>query len=219
MWMHFVTSSFFFSFWCVCDSVGSICFLPPGLLVYFSDVVKASICDTSVILRRYCCFFFMSSGTLLRDFYKFGWHPSASICICFQQSESRSVISNSLRPHRLYSPWNSPGQNTGVGSHSLLLGIFPTQGLNPGLPRCRWILHQLSHKGSPASNKHTWNPDLTSGGYFLLYVFLSLSLPSLKFTLLNSTILHMKISRGKENTDLWCSFLKTTCPDLSLQFS
>ena len=47
------------------------------------------------------------------------------------------------------SPWNSPGQNTGVGSLSLLQGIFPTQGLNAGLPHCRWILYQLSHKGSP----------------------------------------------------------------------
>ena len=47
-------------------------------------------------------------------------------------------------------PWNSPGQNTGVGSLSLLQGIFPTQGLNPGLPHyCGWILYQLSHKGSP----------------------------------------------------------------------
>ena len=46
-------------------------------------------------------------------------------------------------------PWNFPGQNTGVGSLSLLQGIFPTQGLNPGLPHCRWILYQLSHKGSP----------------------------------------------------------------------
>ena len=46
-------------------------------------------------------------------------------------------------------PWNSPGQNTGVGSHSLLQGIFPTQGLNPGLPHCGWILYQLSHQGSP----------------------------------------------------------------------
>ena len=46
-------------------------------------------------------------------------------------------------------PWNSPGQNTGVGSLSLLQGIFPTQGSNPGLPRCRRILYQLSHKGSP----------------------------------------------------------------------
>ena len=46
-------------------------------------------------------------------------------------------------------PWNSPGQNTRVGSLSLLRGIFPTQGLNPGFPHCRQILHQLSHKGSP----------------------------------------------------------------------
>ena len=50
---------------------------------------------------------------------------------------------------RLLCAWNSPGQNTGVGSLSLLQGIFPTQGSNPGLPHCRWILYQLSHKGSP----------------------------------------------------------------------
>ena len=47
------------------------------------------------------------------------------------------------------SPWNSPGQNTGVGSLSLLQGIFPTQGSNPCLLHCRWILYQLNHKGSP----------------------------------------------------------------------
>ena len=64
-------------------------------------------------------------------------------------SESRLVLSSSLRPHGLYSPWNSLGQNTGVGSLSLLQGIFPTQGSKPGLPHCRWILYQLSHKGSP----------------------------------------------------------------------
>ena len=45
-------------------------------------------------------------------------------------------------------PWNSPGQNTGVGSHSLLQGIFPTQGLNPGLLHGRRILYHLSHQGS-----------------------------------------------------------------------
>ena len=45
--------------------------------------------------------------------------------------------------------WNSPGQNTGVGSLSLLQRIFPTQGLNSGLLHCRRILYQLSHKGSP----------------------------------------------------------------------
>ena len=64
------------------------------------------------------------------------------------KSESHSVMSSSLWHHGLYSPWNSPGQNTGVGSHSLLQGIFPTQGSNPGLPHCRKILYQLSHKGS-----------------------------------------------------------------------
>ena len=47
-----------------------------------------------------------------------------------------------------FSPWNSPGQNTGVGSLSLLQGIFPTQGLNPGLLHCRQIFYCLSHKGS-----------------------------------------------------------------------
>ena len=46
-------------------------------------------------------------------------------------------------------PWNSPGQNTGVVSLSLLWGIFPSQGLNPGLPYCRWILYQLNHQGGP----------------------------------------------------------------------
>ena len=65
------------------------------------------------------------------------------------ESESHSVVSDSFRPHGLYRPWNSPGQNTGVGSLSLLQGIFPTQGLNPGLLPCRWILYQLSHQGSP----------------------------------------------------------------------
>ena len=65
------------------------------------------------------------------------------------ESESCSVVSDSLQPHGLYSPWNSPGQDTRVGSLSHLQGIFPTQGSNPGLPHCRWILYQLSHKGSP----------------------------------------------------------------------
>ena len=58
-------------------------------------------------------------------------------------------MSDSLRPHGLDSPWNSPGQNTGVGCLSLLQGIFPTQGLNPGLPQCWWILYRLRHQGSP----------------------------------------------------------------------
>ena len=63
--------------------------------------------------------------------------------------ESCSVMSDSLSPHRLYSPWNSPGRNNGVGTLSLLQGVFLTQRLNPGLPHGRRILYQLCHKGSP----------------------------------------------------------------------
>jgi len=79
-----------------------------------------------------------------------------------------------------YSPWNSPSQNTGVGSLSLLQGIFPTQGLNPGLPHYRQILYQLSYKGSPRilewiaypfSRESSWPRDQTgvsciAGGFF-----------------------------------------------------
>ena len=54
-----------------------------------------------------------------------------------------------LRPHELYSPRNSPSQNIGVGSFSLLQGIFPTQESNPGLPYCKRILYQLSYQRSP----------------------------------------------------------------------
>ena len=59
-------------------------------------------------------------------------------------------VTHGLYPARLLSPWNSPGKNTGVGSRSLLQGIFPTWGLNPGPAYCRQILYHLSHQGSPA---------------------------------------------------------------------
>ena len=51
-----------------------------------------------------------------------------------------------MQPHGLCSPWNSPGQNTRVDSLSFLQGILPTQGSKPGLPHCRWVLYQLSHR-------------------------------------------------------------------------
>ena len=95
-------------------------------------------------------------------------------------SESCSVMSDSLLLHGLYSPWNSPGQNTGVGSLSFLQGIFPIQRSNPGLPHCRWILYQLSHMGSPRvlewvaysfSSRSSWPRNRTgvsciAGGFF-----------------------------------------------------
>ena len=79
------------------------------------------------------------------------WNISLCVCVyvCVCVCEGCSVMSSPLQPHGLYSPWHSPGQNTGVGSLSLLQGIFPTQGSNPGLPNCRQVLYQLSHQGSP----------------------------------------------------------------------
>ena len=77
------------------------------------------------------------------------WSPVSGVLLERSEVESRSVMSDSLQPHRLYSPWNSSGQNTAVGSLSLFQGIFPTQGSNRGLPQCRWILYQLSHQRSP----------------------------------------------------------------------
>ena len=61
-------------------------------------------------------------------------------------------MSDSLQPHGLYRPWNSPGQNTGVGSLSLIQGILPTQGLNPGRQHCRWILYQLAEPQEKPKN-------------------------------------------------------------------
>ena len=71
-------------------------------------------------------------------------------------SESRSLVSESLRPHGLYSPWNSPGQNTGVGSLSFLQQIFLTQESNGGLLHCRRILYQLSYRGR-LTHTHRFN--------------------------------------------------------------
>ena len=48
-----------------------------------------------------------------------------------------------------YTVHGIPSKNTGVGSHALSQGIFPTQGLNPGRPHCRQIIYHLSHQGSP----------------------------------------------------------------------
>ena len=70
-------------------------------------------------------------------------------------SEAPSVRFSSVQlfvtlwqPARLLGPWGFLGRNTGVGCHSLLQGIFPTQGSNPGLLHCRRILYHLRHLGS-----------------------------------------------------------------------
>ena len=76
------------------------------------------------------------------------WHWMLSSQKIARDRVSHSVMSDSLQPHGLQSArplcqWNSPG-NTGVGCYSLLQGISPTQGSNPGLLHCRQILYRLS---------------------------------------------------------------------------
>ena len=66
-------------------------------------------------------------------------------------------------PPRSSVPGYSLGKNTGMGCHALLQGIFLTQGSNPGLPRCRWILYHLSHQGRPRILE--WVAYLFSRGY------------------------------------------------------
>ena len=81
--------------------------------------------------------------------------------------KSLSPVQLFATPWTLYSLWNSPGQNTGVGSLPLLQGIFLTQGLNPGLLHCRQIFYQLSHKGTgkvDIKNMTNWNANYTPLG-------------------------------------------------------
>ena len=74
-----------------------------------------------------------------------------SLCACVLNCFSRLTLCNSMDCSPPASPvhGDSPGKNTGVGCHVLLQGIFPTQGLNPGLLHCRQIFYSLSHQGSP----------------------------------------------------------------------
>ena len=62
---------------------------------------------------------------------------------------SKSLRPCGVYPTRILRPWDFPGKSTGVGCQSLLQGIFPTQGSNPGLLHCRQMLYRLSHQGSP----------------------------------------------------------------------
>ena len=81
---------------------------------------------------------------------RFSKQTQICVCVCI----SRLIVSSSLglhglQPTRLLCPWNSSGKNTGVGCHSFLQGIFPSQGSNSNLLHCKQILYLLSHQGSP----------------------------------------------------------------------
>ena len=103
------------------------------------DFIHNSADTDSNLSQEALCFL---AYKLLRGSIKPGWYSGC-------ESESHLVMSDSLRPHLLYSPWNLLGQNTGVGSLSLLQWIFQAQESNQGLPHCRRILYQLSYEGSP----------------------------------------------------------------------
>ena len=74
----------------------------------------------------------------------------ASVCVCLVTQLCLTLCDPmNCSPPDSSVHEDSPGKNTGVGCHALLQGIFPTQGSNPSLPHCRWILYHLSHQGSP----------------------------------------------------------------------
>ena len=127
--------------------IASVVIFMFGLVKNVDSSVRKPVDDTSVldklsVLSSSCtiCTWKWNSDLLTIPVFFFFIFNN---CLC----ESHSVVSDSLRPYGLYSPWNSPGQNTEVGSCSLLVGIFPTQRSNPGLQHCRWFLYQLSHQG------------------------------------------------------------------------
>ena len=120
--------------------------LCPALHTSPNSAPKATQCNTArhpFTLWKFLELYFYLNFLLLCPFFliRNSW--------TLIRSESRSVVSDSLWPRGLYSPWNSPGQNTGVDSPSLLQGIFAIQGSNPDLLHCRQILCQLSYEVAP----------------------------------------------------------------------
>ena len=83
----------------------------------------------------------------------------------FERSESVSCSVVSWTVARLLCPWNTPGKRTGVGCHTLIQGIFPTQVMNPGLPLCRQILYRLSHHGFIWRNNLTIKDNKATAGH------------------------------------------------------
>ena len=126
---------------------------------------------------------------------QYRWRHSLHwLFIVFYYTVSCLMVSNSLRPHGLWSTrlpcsWNSPGKNTEVGCHSLLQEIFLTRGSNPGLLHCRWILYCLScHYNLYSKKLYCYNCKIR-----LLYVFILK-----KFSLTWHFCQHVHFYRGKK---------------------
>ena len=138
------------------------------------------------------------------------------------------ALSDSLWPHGPYSPWNSPGQNTGRWPFPSQ-GIFLTQESNPGLPHCRWILYQLNHKGSPDNTRRKRKTVNRYGSMLNCFSCLKLcdlmdcSPPGFSVHgILQARILEwvaMTFSKGSSWPRDWTHISYISCPWLSLFFS
>ena len=132
---------------CVCCSIMSNSLQPHSFYFLCVSNILQPIRAEGVCLGEHLCVcvcYSIVSSSLQPHFFH-------SLCVCC------SVVANLLQPHelqpaKLLSPWNSQGKNTGVGSHSLLQGIFLTQGSNCHLLHCRQIHYHLSHQGSSSTH-------------------------------------------------------------------
>ena len=104
----------------------------------------------------------LSSGHALVSLQS-SWREQTRMKVKVQVLATQSCLT--LLPTRLLCPWASPGKNTGVGCHFLLLGIFLTQGSNPGFLHCRKILYHLRHWGSSRKNDSVTKPALAEIRY------------------------------------------------------
>ena len=108
--------------------------------------------DDPSVLSVFCYFVKILADHIYRRLFLDSLISSIGLCFHLYGNVKAKVVQFCLTfcdPMDMQHPWNSPGQRNGVGSLSLLQGISPTQGSKSGLPHHRWILYQLSHKGSP----------------------------------------------------------------------
>ena len=108
------------------------------------------------------------------------------MCVLIAQS-CLTLCSPMDSPARIPCPWNSPGKNTGVVCHSLLQGIFLTQGSNPGLLHCRQILYHLSYPGSKYFIYFYW---ISRFLWLEFVLFIFLSHPVTKLSVVNKYLLN-----------------------------
>ena len=111
---------------------------PPVYFILFYFLINCQKQDVKV--PNYGCGYF---------WFFFQLHVFQDSDVCAVLCSAAHLRQTLCDPTRLLCPWDSPGKNSAVGCHALLQGIFPTQGLNPGLLHCRRILYRLSHQGSP----------------------------------------------------------------------